>query len=217
VDGTQTIVIENQPLVLLPQRMVFWPAQRMLILADPHFGKAALFRRRGIAIPAGTTAADLQRLKAAITATGTTRVLILGDLVHAREATDELTIARISRWQRHRKRLKWSLVRGNHDWKASRVPATLGFEAVHERLTVSPFTFAHQPDPCAGTYVVGGHLHPAVQLAGPGRQHQRLPCFIVGHKRAILPAFGSFTGNATVYPKVGEQIFAIAEEQVIAI
>jgi hypothetical protein len=42
----------------------------MLIVADPHFGKAALFRKQGIAVPAGTIAADLQRLDAAVSATG---------------------------------------------------------------------------------------------------------------------------------------------------
>ncbi len=217
MDGTHTIVIQSQALVLLPQRMVFWPARRMLIMADPHFGKAALFRRHGIALPAGTTAADLQNLETAITATGAERVLILGDMVHAREATDEVTIAQIGRWQRRQKRLKWCLVRGNHDWKAGNVPSTLGIAAVHERLTLTPFTFIHRPDPCAGTYVVGGHLHPAVQLAGSARQRERLPCFVVSREHAILPAFGSFTGNATVYPKVGEQIFAIADGQVIPV
>jgi DNA ligase-associated metallophosphoesterase len=204
-------------MVLLPQHMIFWPARRMLIVADPHFGKATLFRRHGIAVPAGTTAADLQRLDDAVSATGAMTVLVLGDLVHAREATDGRTIERIGRWQRHHGRLRWILVRGNHDWKTSEVPTILGIDAVHERWTMAPFTFVHRPDPCAGTYVVGGHLHPAVQLAGPGRQRERLPCFIVGRERTVLPAFGSFTGNATVYPKAGESIFAIADGQVIPV
>ncbi len=34
----------------------------MLLIADPHFGKAASFRSRGIAVPVGTTRYDLDRL-----------------------------------------------------------------------------------------------------------------------------------------------------------
>lgn len=215
--GSHTIVIANQPLVLLPQYMLFWRARRTLIVADPHFGKAALFRKHGIAVPAGTMAADLQRLDAAVSATGAMTVLVLGDLVHAREATDDRTVERIGRWRRHHKRLRWILVRGNHDWKASEVPSRLGIEAVHERWTMAPFTFVHRPEPRKANYLICGHLHPAVQLTGPGRQHERLPGFIVGRERMVLPAFGSFTGNATVYPKAGDQVFAIADGQVIPI
>ena len=44
---------------LLPERALWWPAQRMLMVADAHFGKAATFRARGV--PAGVFGAGAQQ------------------------------------------------------------------------------------------------------------------------------------------------------------
>ncbi len=71
-------------LVLLPQRAVFDPAERTLFVADVHFGKAAAFRALGAPVPKGTTADNLARLTALMEATGAARLVVLGDLLHAR-------------------------------------------------------------------------------------------------------------------------------------
>jgi len=39
-------------------------------------------------------------------------------------------------------------------------------------------------------------VHPGVRISGVAGQSERLPCFVLGHSRAILPAFGRFTGLA---------------------
>ena len=57
-------------LQLLPQRALWWPAARMVMVADVHFGKAATFRRAGQPVPHGTTADNLARLDAVLAATG---------------------------------------------------------------------------------------------------------------------------------------------------
>jgi len=49
-----------------------------------------------------------------------------------------------------------------------------------------------------------------VRLHGAGEQSARLPCFVLGVRRAILPAFGRFTGLSDVSPSTGDQIVAIA-------
>ena len=36
-----TIQVAGETLLLLPEKAVYWPDQRMLIVADIHFGKAA--------------------------------------------------------------------------------------------------------------------------------------------------------------------------------
>ncbi len=213
--GSQTIALFGQQVSLLPQRLVFWHEHHMLILADPHFGKAAAFRRSGIAIPAGTSAHDLQRLHEAIDATGAASVLILGDLMHAPGLSRPDLKARIRRWRNERSDIEWLLVRGNHDRSGDAMVADFGFRQVVDELTLPPFTFVHQADLRSDSYVLSGHLHPAVHVSGPGGQRERLPCFVVGREHAILPAFGSFTGHATRRPRTGERIYAIADEQVV--
>lgn len=73
-----------------PDHTLYWPAADTLILADPHFGKAGVFRRQSLAVPAGTTRDDLARLTDAIEQTGCRRLLILGDFLHAPPAGDRL-------------------------------------------------------------------------------------------------------------------------------
>ena len=65
-----TVDVAGERLVLLPQKAVYWPRERMLAIADIHFGKAAAFRSFGIPVPRGTTTENLDALDALIDATG---------------------------------------------------------------------------------------------------------------------------------------------------
>jgi len=215
--GSQTITLKDQRLSLLPQRLVFWHERNMLILADPHFGKAAAFRQSGIAIPTGTSAHDLQQLCESIAAVGAKRVLVLGDLMHASGVSGSHLKACIRRQRKMRMDIEWLLVRGNHDRSGDDMVAAFEFRMVVDRLTMPPFTFVHKPDVQSDTYILSGHVHPAVQLFGPGGLGERLPCFLIGREQAILPAFGSFTGQAAIRPRAGDRIYPIADEQVIVL
>jgi metallophosphoesterase superfamily enzyme len=59
-------------------------------------------------------------------------------------------------------------------------------------------------------------VHPGVFLRGTA-DTERLPCFVLGARRAILPAFGSFTGLATVTPAAGERLVAVAGHHLFAL
>ncbi len=60
----------GERLVVLAERALYWPRRRTIIIADPHFGKAATFRQAGIPVPHGTTATDLDRLRRLLPAPG---------------------------------------------------------------------------------------------------------------------------------------------------
>jgi len=64
--------------------------------------------------------------------------------------------------------------------------------------------------------VLAGHIHPAVRLSGDG-DSVRLPCFWFSPRVGVLPAFGAFTGSATVRPREGDQVFVIADGEIIAV
>ena len=55
-----------------------------------------------------------------------------------------------------------------------------------------------------------GHLHPGVRIHGSGGETARLPCFVIGNRRAILPAFGRFTGLAEFARDPREMIVVVA-------
>jgi metallophosphoesterase superfamily enzyme len=77
----------------------------------------------------------------------------------------------------------------------------------------APFLCCHEPHDPAPGYVLCGHVHPGVRLADGRGDAVRLPCFLLGPRRALLPAFGRLTGLALVSPAPGEACVAIAGDR----
>lgn len=207
--------IQGERLQLLPERAVWWPGGGALFVADFHLGKAASFRRAGIAVPEATTDESLDRLGHALDRSGASTLVILGDFLHSRDGRAAETFARFRQWRRSRASLAITLVRGNHDDRAGDPPGEWGIECVNPGAGLGPFALVHEPAPVRGGYALGGHIHPAVRLTEAGRQSLRLPCFWFGARVGVLPAFGAFTGSAVVRPRRGDQVFVVAEGEVI--
>ncbi len=210
--------LAGEEVLLLPERALFWPRAAALIAADFHWGKGATFRAAGIPIPGGTTDDDLVRLDAALLRTCARRLVVLGDLFHARAGRIATrTLAELRRWRGLRAELEILLVRGNHDRHAGDPPEDLRINCLDAPAFVPPFVLRHEPVESADGYTLAGHLHPGVVLAGRGLLRERLPCFWLTPRTAVLPAFGSFTGLAPVAPAAGDRIFVVAEGEVLAV
>lgn len=211
------VEVRGEPLVLLPERALLWERTATLIAADVHLGKAASFRAAAIPLPGGTTTETLARLTLAIERTGSERLLLLGDFFHAKSGRANRTLTAISSWRDRHKELEIVLVRGNHDRAAGDPPVEWGFTCCDEPCFETPFAFRHHPAEEAGGYVLAGHIHPAVSLSGPGRQREKLPCFFFGERLALLPSFGDFTGGASVRPRRGDQVYAVAGDEIVSV
>jgi DNA ligase-associated metallophosphoesterase len=204
-------------LVLLAERAAYWERRSTLLVADPHFGKAASFRAAGVPVPRGTTSENLRRLDVMLERTCAKRILFLGDFLHAREGRSPETLEVIDRWRRSRLATELVLVRGNHDARAGDPPGDLNIQCVDEPLSEPPFVFTHHPQTSTAGYVIAGHVHPGVRLRGLGRAHATLPCFWFGDASAVLPAFGEFTGLADVTVNAADRVWAIAEGAVVRV
>jgi len=207
--------VAGESLQLSPHRALFLPRLSTLVVADLHWGKAATFRAKGVPLPPGVTTSDLERLSAVLDETTAARLVIVGDLLHARAGRHERTLDAIAEWRAARAALEIVLVRGNHDTHAGDPPAALHIECVDGPLIVGPFACQHHPTAHASHYVLAGHLHPHVNLRGRGRQSLRLPCFAFCERGAILPAFTSFTGGGAYTPGEGDRVFAIVEHEIM--
>lgn len=198
---------------LSPQRAIFWEEEKALILSDLHLGKAAHFRKAGIAVPAGIVQEDLFRLQQLITHYLPERIIIVGDMFHSRE-NNEVQYFRL--WRQQFSRISFDLVKGNHDIMPDDVYGQLQI-TVHPALTLRNIHFIHEPceDSNGFAYTFSGHLHPAFVMQGAGRQRLRLPCFYFGRHCGILPAFGHFTGSATLDPGERDPVFVIAGKSII--
>ncbi len=210
------VQIAGESVHLLPERALFVPSCRTLFVADLHWGKAAAFRAANVPVPTGTTAADLDRLTAALTTTKAERLVVLGDLLHARHGRHVDTLATIAQWRTMHAQLAIDLVRGNHDLHAGDPPPSLNI-ACHDALRIGPFAALHEPVTEVDGYALAGHLHPNVSLRARGQQHVRLPCFVIGAARAVLPAFSSFTGGGMYERDPRDAIYAVVDDAVLAI
>ncbi len=210
-------MVAGEDFVLLPEKVAYWPAKKALFVADFHLGKAASFRSAGIPLPCGTTTENVERLGRAIDKTGARQVVFLGDFLHAREGRAASTFAKFGAWRESRKGLELTLVRGNHDKKAGDPPDAWSVRCIEAGEALGPFILNHEPGASRGGYALAGHIHPAVRLCASGEKSLRLPCFWFGARYGVLPAFGAFTGNAEVLPRRGDQVFVIAEQEVLQV
>ena len=188
---------------LLPGRAAFLPASKSLIVADLHLGKAATFRERGLAVPEGSNASDLGRLKDIIDFKKPKQLVIAGDLFHSADGLSSSTIELFQEWLQNLE-LPVLLTEGNHDrrsWFARhRFPID-----VSPHLRLDELTITHDPDDLSvREYGIAGHLHPGIRIKEAPRQSLKIAGFLVRHsKHLILPAFSEFTGIAPL--KIGKE------------
>ena len=210
--------LAGEPVRLLAERALYWEREHALVVADLHWGKAATFRAAGIPLPPGATADDLARLDRALARTGARRLILLGDLFHAREGRRAAaTLATVGAWRATHPALDVLLVRGNHDRRAGDPPADLGVIVVDAPHHLRPFALLHEPAASSEGYTLAGHLHPGFVMSGPARQRERLACFVIGARGAILPAFGSFTGTLAMSARPDDRVYVIAGDSVISV
>lgn len=201
----------------MPERALHLPDRHVLLVADVHFGKSASFRALGVPVPGGTTSETLARLDAAIARSAARTVVFLGDFLHSRLGRAPATLDALAAWRARHPDLALVLVRGNHDLHAGDPPAALGVQTVDDGWRLGPFVCRHAPESADAGYVLAGHLHPAVTLRSAGDGRLRLPCFHFGTDVGVLPAFGAFTGTASVTRLRTDRVFAVADDRVLEV
>ena len=90
---TDEIELAGAALVVDPAGVLYWPAERLLAVADLHFEKASSFARYGALLPPYDTAATLARLCEAIMRYRPRAVFALGDSFHDGDGPQRLGAA----------------------------------------------------------------------------------------------------------------------------
>ncbi|HEX8588246.1 ligase-associated DNA damage response endonuclease PdeM [Pseudomonas sp.] len=206
-----SIQLAGAELWLLADKAIYYPAERALLIADAHFGKAAAYRRLGQPVPHGTTDDNLQRLDALLDSYDCERLIFLGDFLHAPESHAAGTLSAIQAWRDKHHTLGITLIRGNHDKRAGDPPPELRIDVVEEPMFLGPYALQHEPDPHPDFHVLAGHVHPAYRLYGRGRQRLRLPCFYVLPRVSLLPAFGAFTGGMNIDRAENSKVYVVGD------
>jgi len=168
---------------------LWWAEAALLAVSDLHLGKSErLARRGGPMLPPYEAQDTLARLEAEIRALQPRTVICLGDSFDdsaAAAALDEIAALWLTRLMAGR---RWVWIEGNHD------PGPVALGGTHlAELPVAPLVFRHIARPGASGEI-SGHYHPKAVLNARGRLVSR-PCFLYDADRAILPAFGTYTGG----------------------
>ncbi|MDU8430394.1 ligase-associated DNA damage response endonuclease PdeM [Pseudomonas syringae] len=208
------VTLAGAELWLLADKAVYYPAERSLLIADAHFGKAAAYRKLGQPVPHGTTQENLRRLDSLLNTYPCDHLIFLGDFLHAPESHAAGTLAALEQWRAERSTLRITLIRGNHDKRAGDPPGYLDIDVVPEPLPLGPFALQHEPDPHHELHVLAGHVHPVYRLYGRGRQSLRLACFYLGQRISLLPAFGEFTGGFRIQPVEHSSVYVTGADAV---
>jgi DNA ligase-associated metallophosphoesterase len=204
----------GQHLTLFPDRTLFWQEEKLLVVADLHFGKAQIFREYGIPIPAGTTADDLERLSYRMDQLQPRKLLFLGDLIHGRIEDSNDFKRSVDQWRQRHKKVELLLAPGNHDLRSGDLPTQFRIDHVAAEIVMDSFIFTHKPRVDSTFYGIAGHLHPAVTITANAGLKERLPCFSFGPRGALLPAFGCFTGTQIIRPSLEDRTYVIAGDEV---
>ena len=189
----RVIAFHGHAVELRPSGALFFPDLCTLVVADLHLGKALHFSVAGRFLPPYEADATLQKFCAEARATGSRRVVLLGDAFHsARLAADPDFLPRlIEEIARHAP----IYVLGNHDRPLLRTLE--GFScALHEEWRIDPIRLRHEPDFLGGAQIFG-HLHPCAYVSTRAGK-QRRACFVVGRDHLVMPAFGALTGGLAV-------------------
>ena len=209
----------DERLMLDPAGAVFWPARKVLVVADLHFEKASSLAARGALLPPYDTRATLERLTRLVRLYRPVKVIALGDSFHDREASERLAAPDRARLEALTHEAAFVWITGNHDPAPSRLPGTAAAE-----WREGPFTFRHEAKPVLAPREIefSGHFHPKASIDSRAKRISR-PCFVADAARLMLPAFGAYAGGldvrdpaiARLFPH-GLRVFLLGQEQLFS-
>jgi len=200
IADTSTVAIAGVTLHADLSGALYWEEQRLLVVSDLHLEKGSSYAMRGTLLPPYDTIATLGRLGAVIARHDPRTVIALGDSFHDRHAHDRLSQPNREVVAALQLRRDWIWISGNHD---PELPSDIG-GTVAQEVAIGPIVFRHEPTGAHGE--IAGHLHPKARVTTRGRSVERR-CFASDGARAVMPAFGAYTGGLNIRDAAFAKIF----------
>jgi DNA ligase-associated metallophosphoesterase len=203
VTGTcADIIVNGAALVADCAGVLYWPAEKALIVADLHLEKGSAFAGRGMLLPPYDTAETLARLSEPLRRYAPRLVVCLGDNFHddggaARLLPEDRTA--LAGLQSGR---EWTWIAGNHD----PAPAAGIGGTFAGLVALGSLVFRHEPVVGPADGEIAGHLHPSARVSRRGRSVVR-PCFATDGRRLVMPAFGAYAGGLDIRHRAFSGLF----------
>lgn len=187
-----------------PRRAAWLPESAVLVVSDLHLGYVWVERSRGALLPLVSEDAT-RRLLELIADYQPRQCVFLGDTLHATADLEvlgselsELINAIGAKCQLH-------FVIGNHDRQLAPLVTRLGFYIPCSRtLRCGPHLLVHgdefrpqdlEPELGPAGWIIYGHEHPAISVSDGVTTQLKVPCFLAGPRRLVLPAFSRWSAG----------------------
>jgi DNA ligase-associated metallophosphoesterase len=208
--------LSGERLLLDPEGALFWPARKLLAVADLHLEKGSAAASRGSLLPPWDTRATLDRLARLLRRHRPAVLVALGDSFHDIKGVSRLLTADAQRLATMARATEMVWVLGNHD---PAPPEGLPGVSVAE-LRLGGLVFRHIAT--AEPAEISGHYHPKASVPAAGTVITR-PCFVADAQRLLLPAIGAYTGGldvrdpaiAGLFPR-GGRVFLLGRERLFS-
>lgn len=198
--ATAEVTITSVTVAMDCRGALYWPEERVLVIADLHLEKGSSFARRGVLLPPYDTAESLARMAGVIARFAPRMVIALGDSFHDKKGSARIDSADRSALVELQRGRDWIWIAGNHD----PVPAAGIGGSFEAALAIGALVFRHEPTGAKGE--IAGHLHPVARVGGRGHMVTRR-CFASDGTRLIMPAFGAFAGGLNVRHRAFADVF----------
>src|SRR6202044_4047291 len=179
------VQVAGTTLLADPGGALFWPEEKLLVVADLHLEKGSAFAKRGVLLPPYDTASTLLRLGGVLHRYAPRSVVALGDSFHDGGGPRRMSSADRTALRALQGGRDWIWIAGNHD---AELPRDIG-GSFAASLGVGQLIFRHLPSAGIADGEVAGHLHPVARLTQRGRSVSRR-CFTSDGRRLVMPAFG---------------------------
>jgi putative SbcD/Mre11-related phosphoesterase len=196
--------------LLTAQRAAIHLPTSTAVVADLHLGYEQARRRNGEAVPHVSHMETVNNLDSLFALHTINRLVIAGDLFedarHQRESPELLA------WLRKRGVELLGIIPGNHDQRLRRDPGL--WPLLSEGLCLGNWRIVHGDGELPAGQIVQGHVHPCLRW----RRNLCAPCYLVGSKRLILPAFSRDAAGVNVLHDRRWQTYrclAVSGEQVL--
>ena len=181
---------------LTPEGAAIHAGEKTAVFADVHLGYEWARGAAGDSVIAHSLDETVARLTRALERAPVDRVIVAGDLVESprpcRRTGDD--VRRLREWLDARG-VCLVILEGNHDRSLARPGGNPAkhTEAMHPTAKIAGWTVGHGHLPIRGDRTISGHHHPVLRV-----ERTVAPCFLVGPRRIVLPAFSSNTAGVDV-------------------
>ncbi|WP_182418430.1 ligase-associated DNA damage response endonuclease PdeM [Bartonella sp. HY038] len=194
----------GQDLILDASGAIYWPSEKLLIIADLHFEKGNAFARQGHLIPPLDTKITIEKLTKLFAHYQPEAILSLGDSFHDTRIFNFIAPDIRQYLTSLSQQFHWIWISGNHD---PFLPDNLNGEIVTKKK-IQTLTFCHEPQKNGEKGQVSGHLHPAKRIKRYGASIRGF-CFATDFSRLILPALGAYAGGLDLEHRAFNGLFDV--------